>query len=284
MSEFSYTNYHTIYESVGDVEHEMGEDSCFHTITKDAGLKMMNNTITIRFYSTLDYIRDNENNNYCPFSEDEIRQYLHIIQTYRHFEFTLSKDESNANDVENSDDYDDDGVTYPYFELEVKINDSLLWNKFILKMIRPLYEYPFNFALRDTFKLMRIPKFREYGLFNIYMMVGYLYKFANYISVCDDQFICSCYRNLPIFIKKADLINRIETTSQKHLRDEISTPDFNNVVSYSDSDNGDDICDWLENRYFNTMDVREAEYWFNDEMFEERMEIYSELIKRFIKE
>lgn len=283
MSEFGYTNYHTIYESVGDVEHDMGQDSCFHTITKDSGLKMMNNTITIRFYSTLDYIRDNENNNYCPFSEEEIRQYLHIIQTYRHFEFTLSKGWDTADNVENTDDYED-GTTYPYFELEVKINDSLLWNKFILKMIRPLYEYPFNFALRDTFKLMRIPEFREYGLFNIYMMVGFLYKFSNFISVCDDQFICSCYRGIPYFMKKADLINKIETTSQQHLKGEISTPDFNSVVQYGDESSINDIPDWLENRYFNTKDVREAEYWFKEDMFEERMEIYSELIKRFVNE
>lgn len=282
MSEFGYTNYHTIYESVGDVEHEMGEDSCFHTITKDSGLKMMNNVITVRFYATIDYIRDNQNNNYCPFSEDEIRQYLHIIQTYRPFEFKLDTCFGTANDIEASDDYDDDDVEYKYYELELKINDSVLWNKFILKMVRPLYEYPFNFALRDTFKMMTIPKFREYGLFNIYMMVGYIFKTTSYISVCDDQFICSCYRNIPQFMKKADLIKRIESMSQAHLAGETRTPEFNHVVSYSESDSGD-FSDWLDNRYFNTTDVREVKYWFDEEMFEERVEIYSELIERFVK-
>lgn len=283
MSEFGYTNYHTIYESVGDVEHEMSEDSCFHTITKDSGLKMMDNVITVRFYSSIDYIRDNQNNNYCPFSAKEIRQYLHIIQTYRPFEFKLHRDTGTANEVEDSDDYDDD-VEYPYFELELKINDSVLWNKFILKMVRPLYEYPFNFALRDTFKLMTIPEFREYGLFNIYMMVGYIFKTASYISVCDDQFVCSCYQNVPQFMKKADLIARIESMSKAHLDGETRTPDFNNVVPYSEDGSGDDFSDWLDNRYFNTTNVREVDYWFDEEMFEERMGIYSELIKRFVKE
>ena len=247
MSEFGYTNYHTIYKSVGDVDHAMSEDSCFHTITKDSGLKMMNNVITVRFYATIDYIRDNQNNNYCPFSEDEIRQYLHIIQTYRPFEFKLDFGFGTANNIEDSDDYDDDDVEYKYYELELKINDSVLWNKFILKMVRPLYEYPFNFALRDTFKMMAIPKFREYGLFNIYMMVGYIFKTTSYISVCDDQFVCSCYKNIPQFMKKADLIKRIESMSQAHLAGETRTPEFNNVVSYSASDCGD-FGDWLDNR------------------------------------
>ena len=112
MSEFGYTNYHTIYKSVGDVDHAMREDSCFHTITKDSGLKMMNNVITVRFYATIDYIRDNGNNNYCPFSEDEIRQYLHIIQTYRPFEFKLDTRFGTANYIEDNDEYDDDGVEY----------------------------------------------------------------------------------------------------------------------------------------------------------------------------
>lgn len=149
-------------------------------------------------------------------------------------------------------------------------------------MVRPLYEYPFNFALRDTFKMMAIPKFREYGLFNIYMMVGYIFKTTSYISVCDDQFVCSCYRNIPQFMKKADLIKRIESMSQAHLAGETRTPEFNNVVSYSASDCGD-FGDWLDNRYFNTTEVREAKYWFDEEMFDERVEIYSELIERFVK-
>lgn len=130
--------------------------------------------------------------------------------------------------------------------------------------------------------MMTIPKFREYGLFNIYMMVGYIFKTTRYISVCDDQFVCSCYRNTPQFMKKVDLIKRIESMSQAHLAGETRTPEFNDVVSYSESDSGD-FSDWLDNRYFNTTEVREVEYWFDEEMFEERVEIYSELIERFVK-
>ena len=83
-------------------------------------------------------------------------------------------------------------------------------------------------------------------------------------------------------MKKADLIKRIESMSQAHLAGETKTPEFNNVVSYSESDSGD-CSDWLDNRYFNTTEVREAKYWFDEEMFEERVEIYSELIERFVK-
>lgn len=277
MSEFSYTNYHTIYECNGTVNHEMSSDSCFHTVTKDDYESEMDNHYTIRFYKSLDYIRDNSNNNFCPFSEREIRQYLHILRTYFSFYYNLKSISMSADECENTDDYND-GTYYDIYELKVHIDGFYMKHKFLLKMIRVLYEYPFNMAMSDTMLLMKQEKFRTYGYFNIYMMIGFIFAKTQGINVCDDQFVCSVSRGIPQFIKKNSLINKIKSQT---IADGEDTPYMNDVIEYKHGDN--DIVKWLENRFLNSNDVYNYSYWTNPEMINERCCLYEELIKYFVQ-
>lgn len=286
MAEFNYLNYYTIYSCVGDVDHEMDNDSCFHTVTKDDCKPFMDNHYTIRFYHDINYIRDNCNNNFCSFNIHELMAILGMISSYRKFEFHVTDAYDTMKYIENiedNDDYDDDNnydTQYKYYELDVHIKDSLIWHKFILKMIRSLYEYPFNMAMVDVLRLMNIEKFQQYGLFNIYMMVGFTLAQSSSISMCDDQFVCSRYNGIPKFMQRPALIKRINDI-QKQANENNTKAIFNDIVEYNGNPN--EIKDYFENRFVDTSDVKDyKKYWCDPEMFEERLDIYNEVLKYFI--
>lgn len=285
MSDFSYTNYHTIYECYGSVGHDMGSDSCFHTVTKDEASFNMDNHYVVRFYKSIEYLRNNSNNNFCPFTGEEIKRYLHILTTYFPFDYSLESVRMTPNGCENTDDYDDDESTYDVYELKLHISGFYMKHKFILKMIRVLYEYPFNMAMVDTMRLMKQEKFRTYGYFNIYMMIGYIFAACAHISVCDDQFVCSIYNGIPKFIKKKELISRLSNTGQVCYDeddddDDCGFPKMNSIVDYTGG-NGD-IKEWLENRFVNSREVTDYSYWTDPEMAEERDALYERLIEYFV--
>lgn len=286
MAEFNYLNYYSIYSCTGDVDHEMENDSCFHTVTKDDCKPFMDNKYIIRFYHDINYIRDNNNNNFCPFNIHELMAILGIIKSYRNFDFHVTDAYDTMRYIENIEDdgFDDnDGydIQYKYYELEVHIKDSLIWHKFILKMIRSLYEYPFNMTMRDTLKLMDIEKFQQYGLFNIYMMIGYTLSMSDSIALCDDQFVCSKYNGIPKFIQRPALIKRMNYLQEKANDENYGKAVFNEIVTYSG--NPSQIKDYFENRFTNTSDVKDYQkYWCDPEMFEERLDIYNEVLNYFI--
>lgn len=285
MAEFSYLNYYTIYSCIGDVAHEMDNDSCFHTVTKDDCKPFMNNHYTIRCYHDVNYINDNNNNNFCPFNIHKLMSILCMISSYRKFEFHVTDAYDTMKHIENIEDEDDDddnnyNTQYNYYELDIHIKDSLIWHKFILKMIRSLYEYPFNMAMRDVLKLMNIEKFQQYGLFNVYLMVGFTLAQSETIAMCDDQFICSRYNGIPKFMSRPELIKRINYLQQK-ANEEDGRAIFNEVVTYHG--NVQEIKDYFENRFVNTTNVKEYQkYWCDPDMFEERLDIYNEVLKFYI--
>lgn len=285
MNEFRSLNYCTVYQSEGDVTHSFREDCCFHTVTVDDGSTHMNNTYTIVFFKEFRFSSQTGNNNTCILEEKQIRNYLRIIQNYYPFAYTLKTIDFDKNYnyeayVSLFNDDDNEINSFPAYELKVTLSGHMMAHKLVLKMIRALYEYPFNMYLYDILKLRQLPKFKKYNTFNLYLLVGCL----NYLGGCyanDDQFISSFGGSIPNFFTRKGLLSKLDSVGN------------NEYIEYSDK-KINDIYNYVylsqEKRYeirqdfellYNNYKCFDYEYWLSPELFAKRVKLYSKYIKLF---
>ena len=185
---FQYNDLCTLYSSEGDVERNFGSDCCFHYVTKDERQEEMNNKYTIRLIRDSNFSERDRRNNYCPFSIEIIEKHLKFIN--RIYPITYSIREYNGNvfnyteeEIDRIVDEDEDvdreylDINYPAFDLDIEINGALIYHKFVLKLIRILYEFPFNMMFSDILKMKtQVPDLYKLGFLNLYCYLGYLFK------------------------------------------------------------------------------------------------------------
>lgn len=311
MSLFNYLNYCTIYGSCGDVDVEFGTDCCFHLVTKDEGKCFMNNTYTIRFFQDSSYCSDFDNNNYCLLDKEHIERILNVIKGIHPFEYSLTEgwclgdlppayceqhdswrhdDELVGDDRYCNVDEDDAREKYKFFQLDVTINGEMVYHKFILKIIRSFYEFPFNVAIYDVEKLRSMRRFRIFGTVNLFIMTSYLIG-TGYAEANDDQSITKLWGSeLPVFMNKDQLcenLGKIHSYAQDTRTvypEEGNCWDRDNAFlsqafEYRSCQEFRDIRD--AESPFKTSIVYDLDFWTLEEKFQERVCYYDKVIKYF---
>ena len=80
---------------------------------------------------------------YCFFSKDEIIKYLELLKDVFEFDYSVKDGED-------------------CYWLSLSINNTTIYHKLILTYIKYLYQYPLNYILYDSLKLMELQKDNEY--------------------------------------------------------------------------------------------------------------------------
>ena len=190
LASFKFINLHTEYSAEGPVPHEMQRRPCYGTIVGD--LKRheapLTQTYHIRISNTVDSLKKNQNN----FNFLNIDKYLSYLNQIFDFEYSIDDDKGNGRRVLN---------------LTIS-NYPGIYHVFILTHIRPLYEYPYNWAMYDAVQLMdsgECPGLNILDCFNLCLCSSNLEYYGGH----------NCLRTHDVYkpICKKELFNRLKSTN-----------------------------------------------------------------------
>lgn len=173
----------------------------------------------------------------------EFRKLIRNIKSYYNFNYSIREIKHNKEEF-----------------YRIKINIPKLHrgyiDLFILTALRYSYEYPFNVILKDAFKLMHDPTFKQLNLINCCNLIWKLIFARNertVHSLCDEYPLYTNKKDVKKRLTTTDRLNEIFNTKQKR------TPTF------------------FEN------DCESLDFWLSDKKFEERKVVYLNNLKIFKK-
>jgi len=259
---FTWLNLCTIYSCEGTKTHDLRRDVCFHTVIKDTPIKrIMDNEYRIILYSSSSGITEAKNN-YCPFSLCTIRNYLRILKKYVAFSYSIKI--STIGIVFNNQ------STCPCYDLRLHISGGIVKHKFVLKMIRALYEFPYNMYMLDVLRLLKDNKFKKYGLVNLYILIAHFYKWW-LGSGSGDQFICDLGSHIIPKFKSIKFWKSKLNNNRLYI---------NGIIPYvSTSDN---IRKYIPDLPREKREFCFYDYWKSTDDFQQRVEFYSKIINLYV--
>lgn len=146
---FNFLNFCTIYKSKGSVNKELHKEYCFNKIFYQ-GPNKQKNTYVLEIY--VDKTNDNDDNN-CFLTTEQLEEHINTIKKVKNFKHTLEQEENK-------------------YILTFTLDAPRVYHKIILSWLRYTYEFPFNMAIYDAFKLKDVYGFKRVSLFNLFNLIG----------------------------------------------------------------------------------------------------------------
>ena len=146
---FNFLNFCTIYKSKGTVNKNLHKEYCFGEIFNQ-GPDEQKNTYALEIY--VDKSDDNDDNN-CFLTTEQLEEHINTIKTIKNFEHCLEQKENK-------------------YVLTFTLDAPRVYHKIILSWLRYTYEWPFNIALYEAFRLKNTHGFKQVNLFNLFNLVG----------------------------------------------------------------------------------------------------------------
>ena len=234
---FNFLNFCTIYESTGSVDKELGREYCFSEIFYEGPNKQKNNYILEIYW---DKYEDNDNNN-CLLTTEQLVEHINEIKKIKSFEHELEKHEDK-------------------YVLKFTLDAPRIYHKIILSWLRYSYEWPFNMALYETFKLKDTYGFKRENLFNLFNIIG---ASMGYEKHGTDIHAIGAFNRFKKLVTYKEFKQLIETARKKDPRKQI-----NQVVPYIDNINLKDVPRQEDFK------INESEFWENEKDFKKRVKIY----------
>lgn len=279
---FNYWNYHCVYSSDGTVDREMEPDCCFRYITKYNPQEHMNNKYQIVVYKGENLIDNKSLNNACFGDKDFILRHLYMLNKYVPIEYSV-------------EDYT--YKTYDCYKINLHIDAPYIEHKFILTMIRPLYEFPFNMAYIDVKRLREDPEFSKYTSINLYAMTSMFMRLTGTDVIDDQSLVAFLTWPLPKFAKfmtRDEVVKRLQEIAEEDVPDdEIYEQSIHSLFEYvpisdeltkeirkyykgndDDEEDDDDIDDDVD-----CPTIENLTYWRDKTEFEVRKNFYRQIIQ-----
>lgn len=240
---FNFLNFCTIYKSEGSVNKELHKEYCFSNIFH-RGPNTQKNKYVLEIY--VNKAKDNDDNN-CFLTTEQIEEHINTIKTIKNFKHTLEQQDNK-------------------YILTFTLNAPRVYHKIILSWLRYTYEFPFNMALYEAFKLKDVYGFKRLGLFNLFNLIGGSMNY--YKHGCDIH-----------AIGKFNLFKKI-----------VTWPNFKNSIKIHykedprcginylvDTLNGDDY----KFKYIKVgnFKITNSEFWETEEEFKKRIKVYKHNLK-----
>lgn len=234
--DFKYLEFYTYYSSDGDIYKDLSQEYCFSEVFN--GDSFMCNTYELYIYR-YGYKFNGDNN--CLITKRQLIKHIEEIKKFHDFDYTIE----NINKG---------------YKLQFTINASLMWHKIILTWLRYSYEFPFNIALYEAFKIKKEKDFKNKTILNLFNLtgatmgctrhgtgihaIGKFYDFKKLISYKDFT------KTVEEFIKK-DYDSEINYIIPTVKNVELKTLEFN--LNYR---------------------CNHTDYWKDENLYKERLEIY----------
>lgn len=148
--DFKYLEFWTYYSSKGTTDKELAREYCFSKIFY--GKTKQNNDYELFIYND-GHLKTRDNN--CLLTKEQLIKHIEEINKFYKFEYTL-------NPIKGKNGY----------KLSFNLNAPLVYHKVILSWLRYAYEFPFNVAIYEAFKLKEEKGFKRVTLLNLFNLIG----------------------------------------------------------------------------------------------------------------
>ena len=149
--QFVYLNFHTEYSSTGTLEKRMRREYCFSDVFYHDHVQ--NNKYVIRIYKGLDALNQDQRNNACFMTKDELFDYISIAKRFNDFNLKIDENEK-------------------MFTVHLELDAKRVVHRYVLTWLRYAYEFPFNVYLADAIRLKNVTGFKRDDLFNLFNLVS----------------------------------------------------------------------------------------------------------------
>ena len=146
--DFKFLEFCTYYSSKGTTNKDLAREYCFSKIFY--GEDHQTNDYVIYIYKN--GFEQNRDNN-CIISKEQLIEFIDEINKFYKFNYDLKSIK--------------DG-----YKLEFTLDAPLIYHKVILSWIRYSYEYPFNVAVYELFKVRNEKGFKRLTMLNLFNLIG----------------------------------------------------------------------------------------------------------------
>lgn len=245
MEEFRYLNYRTIFSS-NALELEEENRACFREAF-DSELLRAGKTIDYHIKVRVNMSEDN-GNNYEALNITELRNYVGLLNKFNSKKCKFTYDIEKIPKKKDEDEF---------YMINVNIRGKKIYHKYFLTWIRFSYEFPYNMALRDAYRL-RKETYRFDSIANLYNLAvaSHSYEFGLGHGIT----------NRGLFKTNKELIERLGT---------MTSIEVNNI--YETVDRGGDFS--IYNGEIGKFKFIDLEYWNSDKAYKMRLEAYKKNYK-----
>ena len=235
--DFKYLEFWTYYSSEGDIEKNLGREWCFSTIFD--GDSWMCNSYELYIYR-YGYKKGRDNN--CLITKRQLIQHLNEIKNfYKEFEYELTPISKG-------------------YKLNFTLDCALIWHKIILSWIRYSYEFPFNIAIYEAFKVKKLKPFKEETMLNLFNLIGATMNCTRHGTAIH---AIGEFYNFKELISYGKFIDLTKDTLEEDIYGKI-----NYIIPRVKDGNFNLIKPNLNYR------INHTDYWKNKEYFKERLTLY----------
>lgn len=148
--DFKYLEYWTYYSSKGTTNKNLAREYCFSKIFY--GETKQNNNYELYIYNN-GHIKTHDNN--CLLTKEQLIKHIEEINKFYKFKYTLKNLKEGTG-----------------YKLIFNLNAPLIYHKVILSWLRYTYEFPFNIALYESFKVKEEKGFKRATILNLFNLIG----------------------------------------------------------------------------------------------------------------
>lgn len=148
--DFKYLEFWTYYSSKGTTNKNLAREYCFSKIFY--GEHKQNNDYELYIYND-GHIKTHDNN--CLLTKEQLIKHIEEINKFYKFKYELKTLRGNTG-----------------YKLIFNLNAPLIYHKVILSWLRYTYEFPFNVALYESFKVKEEKGFKRLTMLNLFNLIG----------------------------------------------------------------------------------------------------------------
>lgn len=238
---FNFLNFCTIYRSKGSNDHKLKKEYCFSQIFYQ-GPNEQKNEYVLEIY--VDKAKDNDDNN-CFLTTEQLEEHINTIKKIKNFKHTLEQKDNK-------------------YILTFTLSAPRVYHKVILSWLRYTYEWPFNIALYESFKLKETPGFKRMTLFNLFNLVGGSMNY--YTHGCDIHAIGKFNA-----FKKLTSWEDFKKTIERHYKIDPKCQ-LNNLVDLVKDE-------FIYIKHHKDLKFTNSEFWEREDEFKKRIRVYKKNLK-----
>lgn len=263
MVEFVYTNYHTEYSSTGTDNIPRRSYACFASVFgSPKRYKIQDNVYKVYIFKGTQLLEKARGDNNCFLNKEEISRHLSLVKGLVKFSYRITEKTISYNKEK-----------YPAYVVMLHVVGKNIYHRFILTWLRYLYEFPYNFIIREAAKVRQEEGFKRESIFNLFQLIGESIGLGGWggHSISNFQRV----HELVSLKTLKDKLKRDEDYSLlNNLLDDILAGEdpnkfgFNSLCNEYFYDGNEDTA------YDNAENYRKQKTWEDEEQYKERLELY----------
>lgn len=245
--DFKYLEFWTYYSSKGTTDKKLAREYCFSKIFY--GNNKQNNDYELYIYNN-GHVQTHDNN--CLLTKEQLIEHIEEINKFYKFKYEIKNLRGGTG-----------------YKLIFNLNAPLVYHKIILSWLRYTYEFPFNVAIYEAFKLKEEKGFKRITLLNLFNLIGSTMNCSKHGTSIHAIGVFYHWKKL---INYKEFRKLIEGNRERYEKCAIN-----------------DIIPILDERKFETLNlpvdkrINHTNYWEDEKEYKNRLKLYRKNLKTLKK-